>query len=72
MTIHSLKLTVLSEMFAVCRLDAAVAVPTWATTGSFPSIMALPRNFPSFASRWSSPMASSASGIGGATVTPTL
>jgi hypothetical protein len=37
MTIHSLKLTVLPDTFAVCRLDASAAVPTWAT-GSFFSI----------------------------------
>jgi hypothetical protein len=38
MTIHSLKLTVLPNIFAVCRLDAGAVVPTWATSGEFFSI----------------------------------
>jgi hypothetical protein len=38
MTIHSLKLTILPDTFAVCRLDADAAIPTWATSDSFFSI----------------------------------
>ena len=35
---HCLTLTILPAAFAVCRLDAGAAVPTWATSGSFFSI----------------------------------
>lgn len=35
---HRLTLTVLSDFFAVCRLDAGAAVPAWATSGEFFSI----------------------------------
>jgi hypothetical protein len=37
-TTHHLKLTILPETYAVCRLDAGAAVPPWATTGIFFSI----------------------------------
>jgi uncharacterized protein len=35
---HHLALTTLPDTFAVCRLDADAALPSWATTGSFFSI----------------------------------
>jgi len=35
---HQLALTLLPDLFAVCKLDAGDAVPTWATTGQFFSI----------------------------------
>jgi hypothetical protein len=35
---HRLTLTVLPDTFAVCRLDAVAAVPTWATSSSFFSV----------------------------------
>lgn len=35
---HQLTLTILPDTLAVCRLDASVTVPPWATTGNFFSI----------------------------------
>jgi hypothetical protein len=35
---HQLTLTILPDSFAVCRLDADTAVPTWATSDNFFSI----------------------------------
>src|SRR5262245_39162692 len=38
MTKHNLKLFLMPDLYAVCRLDAGDAVPAWATTGKFFSI----------------------------------
>jgi hypothetical protein len=35
---HQLTLTILSDTFAVCRLDAGAAIPAWATAGSLFSV----------------------------------
>jgi hypothetical protein len=40
---HHLTLTVLPDPLAVCRLDAAAAVPAWATTGGFISFTRTPQ-----------------------------
>lgn len=38
MTTHKLRLVVLPDMYAVCRLENDAPVPAWATTGPFFSI----------------------------------
>jgi uncharacterized protein len=37
-TMHKLRLLVLPDLYAVCRLDRDAPVPAWATTGQFFSI----------------------------------
>ncbi len=38
----NLRLTLLPDLFAVCRLDHDTPIPTWALTGSFSSITRTP------------------------------
>jgi hypothetical protein len=38
MTMHKLRLVVLPDLYAVCRLDKDAAVPAWASWGEFSSI----------------------------------
>jgi len=38
MTMHKLRLLVLPDLYAVCRLDSDASVPAWASAGGFFSI----------------------------------
>src|SRR5262245_26628362 len=38
MTMHNLKLLLLPDLYAVCRLDKGVPVPAWASSGTLVSI----------------------------------
>ena len=38
MTLQTCSLTLLPDTFAICRLDADAAIPTWAIAGGFSSI----------------------------------
>jgi hypothetical protein len=41
-TRHRLKLTLLPDLLAVCRLDGGSAIPEWATSGAFFSVTGSP------------------------------